>query len=121
MNKNELKAGLKDPRWRLNNLYWITDKQGNRVLFKMNWAQENLYNEMHHSNVVLKARQLGFTTALQLIMLDAALFNSNIRCGTIAHTLTDAQTIFRDKVKFPYDNLPEGIKAAVPIVGSNLT
>lgn len=100
-----------DWRWRLNNLYWITDKVGRRVKFEMNWAQEALFDEMHYMNVILKARQLGFTTFIQTFMLDACVFNSNVRAGTIAHNLTDAQKIFRDKVKFPYDNLPEGIRA----------
>ena len=49
-------------------------------------------------------------------MLDACLFNSNIRAGTIAHRLDDARVIFRDKVKFPYDHLPEMLKAARPII-----
>lgn len=105
-----------DWRWRLNNLYFITDKDGRRTLFQMNWAQSSLFDRMHYLNVILKARQLGFTTFLQIFMLDAAVFNSNIRCGTIAHTLGDAQTIFRDKVKFPYDNLPDQLRAAVPTV-----
>ena len=102
-----------DWRWRLNNLYYITDKDGRRVKFEMNWAQERLFKEMHYQNAILKARQLGFTTFIQIFMLDACVFNSNIRAGTIAHTLQDAQAIFRDKVKYPYDNLPDQIKVAV--------
>lgn len=102
-----------DPRWRLNNLYFITDKSGKRVKFEMNWAQDALFKDMHYQNVVLKARQLGFTTFIQMFILDQCVFNSNIRAGTIAHNLNDAQTIFRDKVKYPYDNLPEGIRNEV--------
>ena len=49
-------------------------------------------------------------------MLDACLFNSNIRAGTIAHRLDDVRVIFRDKVKFVYDNLPEVLKLARPII-----
>ena len=71
---------------------------------------------MHECSLILKARQLGFTTFIQLFMLDACLFNSNIRAGTIAHRLDDARVIFRDKVKFPYDNLPDMLKAARPII-----
>lgn len=108
-----------DWRWRLNNLYWITNKRGQRVPFRLNSAQEGLFNEMHFMNLILKARQLGFTTFIQIFMLDAAVFNSNIRGGTIAHTLTDAQAIFRDKVKYPYDNLPDGVRAAVPSLGDS--
>ncbi len=107
---------LSDQRWRLNNLYWIINEEGKRVRFEMNWAQEALFEAMHYQNVILKARQLGCTTFLQIFMLDACLFNSNVRAGTIAHTLTDAQAIFRDKVKYPYDNLPEEIRRKRPLL-----
>jgi hypothetical protein len=66
-------------------------RHGRRTKFRLNWAQEALFNEMHHLNVILKARQLGFTTFMQPFMLDACVFNSNIRAGTIAHCLEDAQ------------------------------
>lgn len=110
-----------DWRWRLGNLYRIMDKEGVEARFELNWAQEALFNEMHYLNVILKARQLGFTTFIQIFMLDATVFNRDIRAGTIAHTLGDAQVIFRDKVKYPYDGLPDGIKVAVPIINDNLT
>jgi hypothetical protein len=100
--------------WRLNNLYQITDKKGRRVTFTMNSAQEALYRDMHRQNVILKARQRGFTTFIQLLMLDACVFRDDMRAGTIAHTLGDAQVIFRDKIRFPYDHLPEMIKAMAP-------
>src|SRR5215208_1008699 len=107
---------LSDWRWRIDDLYHITDKNGQKLRFQMNWAQEALFNEMSFQNVILKARQLGFTTFIQIFMLDACLFNSNIRAGTIAHKLDDAKTIFRDKVKYPYDELPDAIKAARPVI-----
>jgi hypothetical protein len=112
---------LSEPLWRLNNLYYITDKDGRRVTFVMNTAQETLYREMHSQNVILKARQRGFTTFIQLFMLDTCVFNDDVRAGTIAHTLPDAQVIFRDKIRFPYDNLPAGIKATVPAQNDNTT
>src|ERR1700730_8167795 len=99
-----------DWRWRLNNLYAIVDENGERVPFRTNWAQEQLLEEMHVQNVILKARQLGFTTAIQIFMLDQCVFHSNVRAGTIAHTLSDAQAIFRDKIRFPYDSLPDALR-----------
>jgi hypothetical protein len=117
----QVRDAFTDQRWRLNNLYWITDKEGKRVRFEMNWAQEELLNDWHFLNIILKARQLGFTTFIQILMLDATVFFPNTRCGVIAHTLPDAEAIFRDKIKYPYDNLPEGIKAASPIVRDNTT
>ena len=103
-----------DVRWRLNNLYKVIDQEGHGVPFRMNWAQQSLFDEMHYQNLVLKARQLGFTTFIQLLMLDACMFNSDIRAGTIAHTREDAEAFFRDKVKWPYEQLPEALKAANP-------
>jgi len=52
-------------------------------------------------------------------MLDACLFNSDFRAGTIAHTLPMPSVIFRDKIRFPYDHLPEMIKAMVPARNDN--
>jgi hypothetical protein len=121
LTNNELRrlANRCSRLWRLNNLYTITDKNGRRVVFKMNSAQEALYHAMHRQNVILKARQRGFTTFIQLIMLDACIFNEDVRAGTIAHTLPNAQVIFRDKVRFPYDQLPESIRNAVPARNDN--
>lgn len=103
---------FRDWRWRIANLYYITDKAGRRVKFEPNWAQLQLMDEMHCMNLVLKCRQLGFTTFIQLFMLDEVIFNSNVRAGTIAHNLRDAASIFNDKVKYPYTQLPEGIRQA---------
>jgi hypothetical protein len=86
------------------------------VLFVMNDAQRRLFREMHALNVVLKARQLGITTFVQLVMLDACLFNSNVAAATIAHTLTDAEAIFREKVRYPYERLPDELKDLLPAV-----
>jgi hypothetical protein len=114
----ELREGsrLADRCWRINNLYICQTKEGQRIPFRLNWAQAELLENLHECSLILKARQLGFTTFIQLFMLDACLFNSNIRVGTIAHRLDDARVIFRDKVKFPYDHLPEMLKAARPII-----
>jgi hypothetical protein len=54
-------------------------------------------------------------------MLDACLFNSDIRASTVAHTMPVAQVIFRDKLRLPYDNLPDGIRGMVPAQNDNTT
>jgi len=48
-------------------------------------------------------------------MLDEALFNDNVEAAIIAHRLDSAKDIFRSKVKFPYDNLPEIMKELRPL------
>lgn len=102
-----------DQLWRLHNLYWIIDKNGKKVKFTPNPSQLKLYHEMWYRNLILKARQRGYTTFIDIFALDSCLFNKDFSAGIIAHNLDDAKKIFRTKVKFPYENLPEGIRAAV--------
>lgn len=113
-NIRTIAAQFTDKRWRLNNLYYILDEHGTETKFVMNWAQEALWNDSHKLDVILKARQLGFSTFIQLYMLDECVFQRNVRAGVIAHNLEDAESIFKDKVKFPYDKLPEGLRQANP-------
>ena len=103
------KKRLRDKKWRLNNLYFITDKYGKKVRFRMNDEQLAYYDQEHEKNIILKARQLGFTTEMCIIQLDSALFEAK-KCALIAHTLHDAKRLFREKVKYAYDHLPEIIK-----------
>lgn len=113
------KENLASREWRLNNLYWIIDQYGQRVKFKLNGAQTQLLENLHYLNVILKARQLGFTTFIQIFMLDACLFNSNTKAGIVAQTNDAATSFFASKVKYPYDNLPDSIKDAISITRSN--
>jgi hypothetical protein len=109
----QIKNKLLDREWRLNHLYHIKDKAGQKVLMRMNWAQKRLYKSMWYFNVILKARQLGFTTFIMIYFLDSCLFNSNQSAGIIAHTKDDAENIFTNKVKFAYDNLPDWLKSEI--------
>ena len=107
---------LGDQRWRLDNLYWIVNEKGEKVPFRLNWAQDQLYSKLHYLNLILKARQLGFTTFIQVFMLDCCMFHGDTHAGTIAHTREDAEAFFRDKVKFPYDNLPPVLRDCNPAI-----
>lgn len=101
-----------NPLWRLNNLYYIVNKQGQKVKFQLNWAQQQLYDDVWYCNVILKARQLGISTLICLMFLDRCLFNSNMSAGIIAHTLEDSQQLFK-RVKSAYDWLPEQLKSVI--------
>ena len=107
---------LSDRWWRLNNLYWIVDKWGNKVRFKPNEVQTSLDDELHNLNIVPKSRQHGITTWACIRALDMALFRSNCRCGIVAHTAGDAASFFRKKVLYAYDNLPDWLKRLRPPV-----
>lgn len=120
-NAEELALRLADPMWRLANLYYITVKregeegEGKRVLFQMNRHQRRFVERLWHRNIIIKARQLGFTTLICILWLDHALFNKDQRCGIVAQDDGAAKVIFRDKVKYAYDNLPETLRQAMPL------
>lgn len=93
--------------------YTIKDKAGTEIPFRMNEDQEAYILNRHGFDLVLKARQKGFTTVIQLDMLDDCLFIPNTSAGVIAHNLNDAKAFFRDKIKFAYDNLPPEFRQIV--------
>ena len=111
-----LQTHLEDRFWRLNNLYYILTEQAEKILFQMNPVQILLYRAMWWLNIIPKSRQHGITTFIAILMLDACLFNSDIRAGIIAHKLLDAKKIFRDKIKYAYDRLPTDLKESVYLV-----
>lgn len=104
-------------KWfRLNVLYKIQVKEpvllpdGRKTLvvrFRPNRAQRIRYVQRHNRDLILKARQLGFTTFEMIDALDDCLFQPNFKAGCIAHTLDDAKDIFRNKIKFAYERIPE--------------
>ena len=106
-------------RWRLNNLYHIVDEQGNDVLFKMRPAQARFFEAMHYYNIILKARQLGFTTLIDLIGLDMVLFRKNFTAVIIAETKEKAADIFERKVIHPYERLPQELRNWCSVVSRN--
>lgn len=115
MSEAQLLEALRDPDWRLRNLYKIMDKAGREVLFKPNEAQEAMLKGLWYRNLILKARQRGFSTLIQLMMLDTCLFNDNVRAAVIAQDQDASGTIFRDKIKYAYDRLPGLIREMVPL------
>lgn len=100
--------------WRLDNLYWIVDKQAQVVRFVMNDEQRDFVRRIWYRNLILKARQKGFSTLMQMIQLDQAWWNPNHNGVVIADTLPNASKLF-GKVEFAYARLPDLIKAAYPI------
>ena len=113
----ELADNIENPRWRLANLYSILGANSQIIPFVPNGAQKFLLDNMAHRSVVLKCRKLGFSTCIQLLMLDTCLFSGNERGKVIAQDLGVSEAIFRDTLKLAYKNLPEPFKQLLPVDG----
>lgn len=120
---------LDDPMWRLENLYHIIvkgddedDTDGLVMKFAPNVAQRKLLATLWYRNLILKVRQRGITTLIAILWLDTALFSkSPIKCGIIAHEREAAEEIFRDKVLFAYNRLPDELRERFPLKTKNKT
>lgn len=109
---------IKNKMWRMGNLYWIITKDKKKEVFQMNRAQKHfadnylLIKNPYYRHIILKSRQLGFTTLIDLWILDEILFNPNIEGLIIAHKLADATEIFDRKIDFAVKNMAEDVRDA---------
>jgi hypothetical protein len=108
-----LKEKLGDRKWRINNLYFVKDEMGRKVQFKMNPVQEFLHDNLWFFNIVPKARQLGITTFFCILYFDQILFSENKTAGIIAHRQEDMKKIFRNKIRFAWENLHPWLRAKI--------
>lgn len=115
---NSLKTDkrLLDKDWRMSHLYWIQNKDGEKIRFKPNRAQADFHKNKHLRNVIVKSRQLGFTTFESIDMLDDVLFGQKGKPGKRiqalmrAHLDVLAEDIFQNKINFAWQNLDENLK-----------
>lgn len=119
--QKQLRVLFDDRLWRLSHLYYIVDKNGDRVLFKPNSVQRKLIADLTNRNLVLKSRQHGVTTLICLLWLDACLFRHNTMAGIVAHKKEDSEAFFRNKVLYAYENLPRWLQRRRPIVRRDMS
>lgn len=109
----DIKANFQNRKWRLNHLYYVKDENGNKVLFQMNAVQEYIHDNLWFFTIIPKARQLGVTTFFAILYLDQVLFSENKTAGIIAHRIEDMKKIFRNKIKYAWDNLHPWMKQKI--------
>lgn len=84
---------LKSKLWRMNNIYYIKDKNGQIVKFRMNHAQRKVAECSHNRKIILKSRQQGISTYHLIYNLDECLFKDNLSNGILAQDLEAAKTL----------------------------
>ena len=105
-----MKADIRNRRRRLNNMYKIIDKEQRSVVFKMNKAQELIYDmeKQHRMFIILKARQVWGTTYEWIEWLDRSMFLKNQTIIITAHDKEKQKEIFQ-RVKYCYQQIPQSI------------
>jgi hypothetical protein len=129
LTAEELERCLGDWWWRITSgrIYQIKAKteedtdaddestSGMAIPFIPNTGQMNLLGDLHNKNIVLKARQQGFSTLIEIMALDHAMFNGDQNVVVIAQNQNAAKKLFTDKVKYAYDRLPEALRDLFPL------
>lgn len=95
----------------------IRDKSGKIIDFKLNEPQQRLYNIIKEQKalhkpvriIILKARQMGFSTLTESILFKETATKFNVNAGIVAHK-EEATTNLFNMSKRIYDNLPDEMK-----------
>lgn len=103
----------------IENFLKIRNKKGKIIPLTVNSSQMKLYNirkecfekQIPCRVIILKARQLGFSTMTEALIFADTVTNSNIRNGIIAHK-EDSTTNLFNMSKLYYEYLPEPLKPA---------
>lgn len=99
-------------RYLIEHFIYIIDKNGDKVLLKLNRPQEIFYHKVCERLyqmkpcyfIILKARQHGITTIIEALGIIFVLFRKNQSGIIMANTNENANKIFA-KLKYSYDNL----------------
>lgn len=116
---DEMLTNLANKEWRMNNLYYIKNKDGGKTLFKMNEAQADFHENRRKRNIILKSRQLGFTTYECIRKLDDVLFSENTDSLLISYDTDSSNDIFDNKIDFAWSNLPEEVRKLFTVSADN--
>lgn len=98
----------------------IQDKNSKIVPFKMNKPQMKLYNALKKQYeqgkpqraIVLKARQMGFSTLTEGIIFKKTVTAFNIKSGIITHEASATDNLFNMSKRY-LDNLPDEMKPQI--------
>lgn len=113
----ELLQKIKDPRFYIERFLWIRDKRSKLTRLRLKPAQERLLEVMREEHaagrpvriVVLKARQLGFSTIIEACFFQDAATRPMVRTMIIAHVEDATANLFRMNKLF-FDHLPEALR-----------
>ncbi|HEY0725862.1 MAG TPA: hypothetical protein VGD41_18080, partial [Pyrinomonadaceae bacterium] len=114
---------FRDPVWRLNSLYSIRTRDGSIIPFRPRQQQQQIIDLIYRQDcrriIILKARQLGFSTLLGVVCADRLCFGMGQQISLVDQTLEDARQKLRDITLVAYESLDPALKNELPITRSN--
>ncbi len=125
METHQLAELIKDPVWRLSHgFYTIRNEQGKPQKFIPNEEQKEVLQEIyiHGSSIIIiiKARQLGMSTLIALVILDTLLFGTSVECNLTDYNSINAKKKLREKILYAYDRLQPEFRAQYVVYARSL-
>jgi hypothetical protein len=112
-----------NPEYLIEMAFCIVDKNQQTVPFFINKVQRRFLKTLNQAIkdfkfgkrlslkfLILKGRQQGFTSIITAYQLACSIIQKNFAGFTLADDAENTLTIFTDKAKYAYDNLPEALK-----------
>jgi hypothetical protein len=96
-------------KYYIETLCTIIDKDRNEIPFIFNPSQVRFYRERTTADIILKPRQVGFTTENLALDLHDTMTVPNTVSYLVAQTEKDASDLF-ERVLFMYSSIPDGFK-----------
>lgn len=81
----------------------------------MNPIQQNVFDNLHNRNLILKARQVGMSTFSVIYLLDEVIFNPHLSAGIVSYSLDHSQHIFKKVIGHALDHLPKWIRPCAAV------
>lgn len=96
--------------WRLNNLYTIEDKNGIKIVMKLNHSQIKVIKKFKHTRkIILKSRQQGISTLYLAYNLDSCIFGEGYSAGIQSYGQDESNKLQR-RAELMWDEFPNEIK-----------
>jgi hypothetical protein len=113
------RAAFDDPVWRLANIYECQDEDG-RVLPFVPTPEQRLviwclYVRGWQKLIIPKARQLGMSLLLCLVLLDGLAFTDGFKAAWVDKRAGDAKKKLKNKVLFAFDRMPESLREGLRV------
>jgi len=103
-----------DPRFCIENYFYIKDKQKRLILLKFNTPQLDFFSKRTTRNVIIKPRQLGFSTLIIALNFWDTLVHPYVTSVTVSHDYDATERLFRI-VQRLYDHLPSFLRKPTSI------
>lgn len=115
MTPEDLATNLRDPVWRLGNLYKVRrEDTGELVGFRPRPQQreiiDRVYRRGQRSLMILKSRRLGISTVNDILLGDACTFNAGLQASIVDQNAQDAQRKLQNIVRVALDGMPDPLQ-----------